>query len=208
MLFRSKTKSENFYLDITHKPADFLKERFPMISQRCLEEGVDITKDRIPVFPCQHYLMGGINVDLDAKTSIDGLYAAGECSHTGVHGANRLASNSLLEALVFSRSAAQDITQRIKKYGRKPLGREPAYKSTDGTPMPHGYRSQIREILQDTYFVIPKPEKYDESYEKVEKIVDALFSEDYEITSDLVEARSIAIVASIILEEVREGINL
>ncbi len=203
-----KTKSENFYLDITHKPANFLKERFPMISQRCLEEGVDITKDRIPVFPCQHYLMGGINVDLDAKTSIDGLYAAGECSHTGVHGANRLASNSLLEALVFSRSAAQDITQRIKKYGRKPLGRESAYKSTDGTPMPHGYRSQIREILQDTYFVIPKPEKYDESYEKVEKIVDALFSEDYEITSDLVEARSIAIVASIILEEVREGINL
>ena len=74
--------------------------------------------------------------------------------------------------------------------------------------MPSGFRSQIREILQDAYFVIPKPEKYDESYEKVEKIVDALFSEDYEITSDLVEARSIAIVASIILEEVREGINL
>ena len=203
-----KTKSENFYLDITDKPAEFLKERFPMIYSRCLEEGVDITKDRIPVFPCQHYLMGGINVDLDAKTSIDGLYAAGECAHTGVHGANRLASNSLLEALVFSRSAAQDITRRIEKYGRKPLGNEPAYKTIEGNPIPHGYRSQIREILQDTYFVIPKPDKYDESYEKVEKIVDALFSEDYEITSDLVEARSIAIVASIILEEVREGINL
>lgn len=203
-----KTNSEKFYLDITDKPADFLKERFPMIYQRCLEEGVDITKDRIPVFPCQHYLMGGINVDLDAKTSIDGLYAAGECSHTGVHGANRLASNSLLEALVFSRSAAQDITYRIEKYGRKPLGREPAYKPLDGKPMPHGFRSQIREILQDAYFVIPKPEKYDESYKKVENILDVLFSEDYEITSDLVEARSIAVIASIILEEVREGINL
>lgn len=203
-----KTNSEKFYLDITDKPADFLKERFPMIYQRCLEEGVDITKDRIPVFPCQHYLMGGINVDLDAKTSIDGLYAAGECSHTGVHGANRLASNSLLEALVFSRSAAQDITHRIEKYGRKPLGREPAYKPLDGKPMPHGFRSQIREILQDAYFVIPKPEKYDESYKKVENILDVLFSEDYEITSDLVEARSIAVIASIILEEVREGINL
>ena len=153
-------------------------------------------------------LLPNINVDLDAKTSIDGLYAAGECAHTGVHGANRLASNSLLEALVFSRSAAQDITRRIEKYGRKPLGNEPAYKPIEGKPIPHGYRSQIREILQDTYFVIPKPEKYDESYEKVEKIVDSLFSEDYEITSDLVEARSIAIVASIILEEVREGINL
>lgn len=203
-----KTNSEKFYLDITDKPADFLKERFPMIYQRCLEEGVDITKDRIPVFPCQHYLMGGINVDLDAKTSIDGLYAAGECSHTGVHGANRLASNSLLEALVFSRSAAQDITRRIEKYGRKPLGREPAYKPLDGKPMPHGFRSQIREILQDAYFVIPKPEKYDESYKKAENILDVLFSEDYEITSDLVEARSIAVLASIILEEVREGINL
>ncbi|MEE0914530.1 MAG: FAD-binding protein [Ruminococcus sp.] len=203
-----KTNSEKFYLDITHKPAEFVKERFPMISERCLEEGIDITKDRIPVFPCQHYLMGGINVDLDAKTSVEGLYAAGECAHTGVHGANRLASNSLLEALVFSRAAAQDITYRIKKYGRKPLGNEPAHRSIEGKPMPSGFRSQIREILQDTYFVIPKPENFAEGYKKVETILNQLFSEEYEITPNLVEARSIAIVASIILDEVREGINL
>ena len=203
-----KTGSENFYLDITDKPAEFLKERFPMIYERCLEEGVDITKDRIPVFPCQHYLMGGINVDLDARTSVDGLYAAGECSHTGVHGANRLASNSLLEALVFSRSAAEDITRKIKKYGRKTIGREPVHKPIEGKAMPHGFRSRIREILQDAYFVLPKPEKYEESYQEVESIVNQLFSEDYEITSDLVEAKSIAVVASIILDEVREGINL
>lgn len=203
-----KTKSENFYLDITDKPADFIRERFPMIYERCLEEGVDITKDRIPVFPCQHYLMGGINVDLDARTSVEGLYAAGECSHTGVHGANRLASNSLLEALVFSRAAAIDIANQIKKHGRKPLGNEPAHRTINGKPMPHGCRSQIREILQDTYFVIPKPEKYQESYEKVEEILNELLSENYEISSDLVEAKSIAIVASIILDEVREGINL
>ena len=203
-----KTNSEKFYLDITHKPAEFVKERFPMISERCLEEGIDITKDRIPVFPCQHYLMGGINVDLDAKTSVEGLYAAGECAHTGVHGANRLASNSLLEALVFSRAAAQDITYRINKYGRKPLGNEPAHRSIKGKPMPSGFRSQIREILQDTYFVIPKPENFSEGYKKVETILNQLFSEEYEITPSLVEARSIAIVASIILDEVREGINL
>ena len=203
-----KTGSENFYLDITDKPAEFLKERFPMIYERCLEEGVDITKDRIPVFPCQHYLMGGINVDLDARTSVDGLYAAGECSHTGVHGANRLASNSLLEALVFSRSPADDITRKIKKYGRKTIGREPVHKPIEGKAMPHGFRSRIREIMQDAYFVLPKPEKYEESYQEVESIVNQLFSEDYEITSDLVEAKSIAVVASIILDEVREGINL
>lgn len=202
-----KTESEKFYLDITHKPADFLKERFPMIYERCLEEGVDITTDRIPVFPCQHYLMGGIDVDLNARTSVEGLYAAGECAHTGVHGANRLASNSLLEALVFSRTAAEDIVLKLKN-GRKPLGSEPAHKGIEGKAMPHGFRSQIREILQDTYFVIPKPEKYEESYKKVEKILTELFSEDFEINADLIEAKSIAIVASIILEEVREGTDL
>ncbi len=202
-----RTGSENFYLDITHKPADFVRERFPLIYGRCLEEGVDITKDRIPVFPCQHYLMGGIDTDLDARTSIDGLYAAGECAHTGVHGANRLASNSLLEALVYSRSAAEDITRKLNKYGRKPLGLEPAHRPITGKKMPHGFRSQIREILQDAYFVLPKPEKYEESYRKVEDIIRELFGESYEISSDLVEAKSIAVVASIILDEVREGNN-
>lgn len=202
-----KTQSENFYLDITHKPSDFLRERFPMISERCLEEGIDITKDRIPVFPCQHYLMGGIDVNLNSETSIDGLYAAGECAHTGVHGANRLASNSLLEALVYSRTAAEDITRKLRKYGRKTLGLEPAHRPITGKPMPQGFRSQIREILQDAYFVLPKPEKYEESYKKIEEIIKQLFSESYEITSDLVEAKSIAVVANIILDEVREGKN-
>ncbi|MEE0857645.1 MAG: FAD-binding protein [Ruminococcus sp.] len=202
-----KTGSDKFYLDITHKPSDFIRERFPMIYSRCLEEGVDITKDRIPVFPCQHYLMGGIDVNLFAETSVEGLYAAGECSHTGVHGANRLASNSLLEALVFSRAAAESITAKLKKYGRKPLGIEPAHRPIKGEPMPRGFRSQIREILQDAYFVIPKPEKYRESQKKVEEIVAELFSKSYQISSDLIEARSIAIVASIIFDEVLEDEN-
>lgn len=208
MLEAKKTNSENFYLDITDKNPEFIKERFPMIYSRCLEEGVDITKDRIPVFPCQHYLMGGINVDLNARTSVEGLYAAGECSHTGVHGANRLASNSLLEALVFSRSAAQDITEHIQKYGRKPLGREPSVRNVHGKPLPKGIRTEIREIMQDTYFVIPKLEKAEESYQRVDRIINDLISDTYEITADYVEARSLAVVAGIILDEVREGINL
>ncbi len=200
-----RTGSESFYLDITHKPADFVRNRFPMIYERCLEEGVDITKDLIPVFPCQHYLMGGIDVNLNSETSIAGLYAAGECAHTGVHGANRLASNSLLEALVYSRTAAQHITSKLRKYGRKPMGLEPAHRPITGKKMPSGMRSQIREILQDTYFVLPKPEKYTESYKQVESIIEKLYGETYEITSDLIEAKSIALVAAIILDEVREG---
>ena len=205
MLESIKTNGENFYLDITHKPADFVRNRFPMIYERCLEEGVDITKDRIPVFPCQHYLMGGIDVDLHSRTTVEGLYAAGECSHTGVHGANRLASNSLLEALVYSRTAALDITDKINKFGIRTLGEEPVYRPVEGKTMPHGCRSKIREILQDAYFVLPKPEKYEESSKQIHEIMSELFAEKYEINSDLVEARSAAIVASIIFDEIMEG---
>ena len=93
----------------------------------------------------------------------------------------------------------------LQKYGRKPLGLEPAHRPITGKKMPSGFRSQIRAILQDTYFVLPKPEKYDESYKRVEEIIKQLFGEYYEISSDLVEAKSIAVVASIILDEVREG---
>lgn len=203
-----KTHSNKFYLDITHKDPEFIKQRFPMIYSKCLEEGIDMTKDRIPVFPCQHYLMGGINVDINARTNVEGVYAAGECSHTGVHGANRLASNSLLEALVFSRTAAENMMYKLKKYGRTPIGSPPPLTDISGNKMPTGIRTQIREIMQDTYFVIPKPEKYQESFEKVDKIINMLIAGKYEITSDYVEARSIAIVSGIILDELREGINL
>ncbi|MEE1504019.1 MAG: FAD-binding protein, partial [Acutalibacteraceae bacterium] len=100
--------SNNFYLDIRYKGEEYLKKRFPGIYAGCLSQGVDISKDLIPVFPCQHYLMGGIEVDLNARTTLPRLYAAGECACTGVHGKNRLASNSLLESLVFAKRAAKD----------------------------------------------------------------------------------------------------
>lgn len=100
-------------LDISFKDCDYLKNRFPTIYASCLKEGIDLTKNSIPVSPAQHYFMGGIAVDLNSKTSMKNLYAIGETSCTGVHGANRLASNSLLEALVFSRRAAININTSI-----------------------------------------------------------------------------------------------
>lgn len=202
------TGSEKFYLDITHKDADFIKNRFPMIYSRCLEEGIDMTKDKIPVFPCQHYLMGGIQVSVNAQTTVEGLYAAGECTHTGVHGANRLASNSLLEALVYSRNAAQHMMYKLKKLEKAPLGKAPKLPNGKGEKLPVGIRTEIRSIMQDTYFVLPKPEKYEESFERVDEILNNLITGNYELTPDFVEARSTAICAGIILDELREGINL
>lgn len=108
-----KNDSKNVYLDISFMPKDFLIKRFPNIYIKCLENGVDITKQPIPVSPAQHYFMGGIDVDLYGKTSLKNLYAFGEVCCTGVHGTNRLASNSLLEGLVFSKRGALDINSII-----------------------------------------------------------------------------------------------
>lgn len=109
------TNSKCVYLDISHMENKFIKTRFPGIYNGCKKRGLDITQKPIPVTPVQHYFMGGIDVDLNSKTSMENLYACGEVSCTGVHGANRLASNSLLEGLVFSRRAALDINKKIEK---------------------------------------------------------------------------------------------
>lgn len=197
-----RTNSSKFYLDITHKGAEFIKERFPMIYENCLAEGIDITKERIPVYPCQHYLMGGIDVDLNGKTTVDRLYAVGECSHTGVHGANRLASNSLLEALVFGRRAALDIIKDIEAGNKGTVtGDLPEY-SMGSVELPKGIRTEIRNALQDAYFVIKKPEKFEESFKRFDEILTDLENTDYKLTSDYIEAKSLATVAQEIMLEV------
>ena len=110
-----KTKADNVFLDITFKEKDFLESRFPNIYKTCLEYGIDMAKEYIPVRPVEHYCMGGIKTDVSGKTDIEGFYACGEAACNGIHGANRLASNSLLEGLVFGYKIGQEIKDIIKK---------------------------------------------------------------------------------------------
>lgn len=114
-IFRELERSgeDHVFIDITGRDKEFLSTRFPTIYNECLRRGIDISKDWIPVCPVQHYLIGGIKTDMDAMTCVPGLYACGESAYTGVHGANRLASNSMLECLVFGRHAAHSINSRI-----------------------------------------------------------------------------------------------
>ena len=176
------------------------KQRF-MIYERCLSEGVDMTRDPIPVFPTHHYLMGGINVDLSSRTRINRLYAVGECAHTGVHGRNRLASNSLLEALVFGRRAAEDINRSFTD--SSVCGKPPVH-DIDGAPMPTGTRTAIRSIMQKCHFVLPNPEAARKYRPEVEDIAARLTNRKFMVTNDYLEARSLATIASIVLKEVSE----
>lgn len=133
------------YLDITFKSRDFLKNRFPTIYNECMARGVDIVTDWIPVLPVQHYFMGGIKTDLFGRTNIPGLYSCGEASCTGVHGANRLASNSLLECLVFGRRCAQDInSSNISPPGEPLLNNSEILKDKDLDFI--SYSTEIRKI--------------------------------------------------------------
>jgi L-aspartate oxidase len=198
-----KTGSDDFYLDITHKDPEFIKKRFPMIYSNLLKAGYDMTKDLIPIFPCQHYLMGGINVDTYARTGVEGLYACGECSHTGVHGNNRLASNSLLEALVFSRRAAGDINSKLEGFTEEVAPAQ--FENHENAPhIPSGIRTEIRKIMQNTYFVMPNVAELENGFKRVSEIKDMLYNGNYKVDKDYVEAKSLATVAYIVLSEACE----
>ena len=196
-----RTGSNKFYLDITYKDPEFLYARFPGITKGCMEFGIDIATDLIPVFPCQHYLMGGIDVSLLGETTVPRLYAAGECSHTGVHGGNRLASNSLLEALVFGRRSATEIN-RLLHSGASKVTEYDYDAPSEGAPLPSGIVDEVRDIMQKAYFVMPDANEVRNGLDRVMEIVKRLRNGGFAVTPQYCEALSLATVAQLVLREV------
>jgi L-aspartate oxidase len=154
-----RTNSEHVYLDMTAKPEGFVEKRFPRIYATCMSYGVDLARDVAPVCPAAHYMMGGVKTDLWGRTSLPGLYAAGETADTGVHGANRLASNSLLEGLVFGARSGQAMMKDapVKKKHAAGLPGSPAPKPGNPTaaqphknnakPAENGTLTKIRDVM-------------------------------------------------------------
>src|SRR5580698_1081869 len=139
----SRVKDPLVYLDLTHLDADYIKKRFPRIYSTCMQLNIDITADLIPIRPAAHYAMGGVRTDLEGRCTLPGLYAAGEAAATGVHGANRLASNSLLEGLVFGARAGQAMRSEL---GKSPATIRPARPLASNGPMEAPIEQVMGEI--------------------------------------------------------------
>lgn len=194
-----KTSAPNVFLDITHKGEEFLKERFPTIYEECKNRGINISKEYIPVVPVQHYMMGGIKTDLNAMTNIDGLYACGESACTGVHGANRLASNSLLECIVFGRLCAEHIMKKKRTAPAVDLDLIYNCKKKEQVFInANEIKTKIKEIMSEKGGIIRTTNKLAEGIDELYDIINLLSSISLQ-TKDQIEALNMAQTASYIL---------
>ncbi|SPK71221.1 quinolinate synthase, L-aspartate oxidase (B protein) subunit [Cupriavidus taiwanensis] len=193
------------YLDITHQPEAFLKEHFPTIHARCLELGIDITREPIPVVPAAHYTCGGVVTDTSGRTDIGNLYAVGETACTGLHGANRLASNSLLECMVIGRAAAEDIASQDKAGVPDitlPAWDESRVSDADEEVVVSHNWDELRRMMWNYVGIVRTSKRLERAQHRIVLLREEIaeYYANFRVTTDLLELRNLVEVASLIVD--------
>ncbi|MFZ5556765.1 MAG: L-aspartate oxidase [Pseudomonadota bacterium] len=190
------------YLDISHKPARFIEEHFPTILERCRELGIDITRQPMPVVPAAHYTCGGVMTDWNGRTDLPGLYAIGEAAHTGLHGANRLASNSLLECLVFGRAAAEDILRQapLPRPELPPWDESRVTDADEEIVISHNW-DELRRFMWDYVGIVRTDKRLERARHRIQLLAEEIdeFYANFRVTSDLLELRNLVLSADLIV---------
>jgi len=193
------------YLDISHQPADFLRERFPKINETCLRYGIDITREPIPVVPAAHYQCGGVKTDLHGRTSLPGLYAIGETACTGLHGANRLASNSLLEALVMAHRAAAAVAEEQDLATislNLPEWQSGEAQDPDELVVISHIWDEIRRLMWDYMGIVRTTKRLQRAATRLKNLETEIqeFYWNFKVSTDLLEVRNLVTVATLMVQ--------
>jgi L-aspartate oxidase len=201
-----RTGAKCMYIDITHKPAEFVKDRFPNIYETCFGLGIDVTRQPVPIVPAAHYQCGGVKTDLEGATTLRGLFAIGEVACTGLHGANRLASNSLLEALVLAARCARALLRpKYAKYHQAfdlPEWRPGLAQDVDEMVVVYHNWDEIRRLMWDYVGIVRTSKRLQRASTRLRNLHREIqdFYWDFKLTTDLLELRNLCTVASLIVD--------